>query len=281
MSAENSQSDFEAVRSALVSIFEENEVTRRRLYEKGELFNDNFIRISVVDLHRSIENTSRRKLPKLVENVLADFNFRAIHGDWALVKHDAPDFTLIELPHSATSIVGITFSEKGYKGNLIELGDESFGETEKPAPIAAKPVKAKETPPKNKKEVVKPTESKKQVEEEVQHEAVERAPATLLDNKRRRVKAEKLSPEERREASGTYQQLKFLLLSLPIDTLKELAETLNIGEVDAPVQNAVNEILEYLDFPTVVDAAENMGITLKARNNADAALLEFLINQSK
>lgn len=281
MSAENSQSDFEAVRSALVSIFEENEVTRRRLYEKGELFNDNFIRISVVDLHRSIENTSRRKLPKLVENVLADFNFRALNGDWALVKHDAPDFTLIELPHSATSVVGITFSEKGYKGNLIELGDETFGKPE--APVAPKPEKPKATPPKNKKEVVsKPTESKKQVEdEEVQHEAVERAPATLLDNKRRRVKAEKLSPEERREASGTYQQLKFLLLSLPIETLQELAETLNIGDVTAPVQNAVNEILEYLDFSSVVDAAENMGITLKARNSADAALLEFLINQSK
>lgn len=279
MSAKNSQNDFEAVRSALESIFEENEVTRRRLYEKGELFNDNFIRISVVDLHRSIENTSRRKLPKLVENVLADFNFRGIHGDWALVKHDAPDFTLIELPHSATNVVGITFSAKGYKGNLIELGDETFGKPEAPAP---QPEKPKATPPKNKKEVVsKPTESKKQVEEEVQHEAVERAPATLLDNKRRRVKAEKLSPEERREASGTYQQLKFLLLSLPMETLTDLAETLNIGDVTAPVQNAVNEILEYLDFSSVVDAAENMGITLKARNSADAALLEFLINQSK
>ena len=271
MSAVISQSDFDAVRAALVSIFEANEAVRRGLYEKGELFNDNFIKFWVVDLHKSLESTPRRKLPQLVEKVLGDFNFRAVNGDWALVKHDAPDFTLIELPHSATSVVGIVYSKTGYTGKLIELGETDFSEPEE------KPKKETEVKPKGRP--VK-TENKKQ-EEEIAPAEVAKAPDSLRKTRKRLDEVDNLTPEERRQTSGTYQQLKFVLLSQDLESLNELAETLNIGELEGTTQEAVNELLEFLDFESVRDAADNMGITLKARNNPDAALLEFLIAQSK
>ncbi|AXG66702.1 hypothetical protein JA13_299 [Dickeya phage vB_DsoM_JA13] len=277
MSAVTSQNDFDAVRTALESILKANEDARRGLYEKGELFNDNFLKFSVSDLHKSLQNTPRRKLPQIVEKVLGDFNFRAIHGDWALVKHDAPDFTLIELPHSATNVVGVTFSKDSYKGKLVELGDTDFAE-----PV----VKEKVKPPakqRTKKVIAKKEEVKSNsvVQEEVEPEHVENAPASVLEVKKRRAAVEKLSPEDRRQSSGTYQQLKFVLLSMTKETLDVLAETLNIGELEPTVRGAVEDILRFMDFESIRDAADNMGITLKARNNADAALLEFLIVQSK
>lgn len=271
MSAVISQSDFDAVRAALVTIFDANENVRRGLYESGALFNDNFIKFSVADLHKSLKDTPLRKLPKIVEKVLGDFNFRAINGDWALVKHDAPDFTLIELPNSATNIVGITYSKDGYKGKLIELGETDFGEKEIKAPAKAP---AKEVKPKARSVVVN---KKDTLQEEFEPAAVAKAPDSLLDTRRRRDKVDRLSPEERRESSGTYQQLKFVLLSQDLESLNELAQTLNIGELEGSTQEAVNELLKFLDFESVRDAADNMGITLKSRNNADAALLEFLI----
>lgn len=276
MSAVISQSDFDAVRAALVNIFEANENVRRGLYEKGELFNDNYIKFSVADLHKTLENTPRRKLPQLVEKVIGDFNFRAIHGDWALVKHDAPDFTLIELPHSATSVVGIVYSKNGYTGKLVELGETDFSEPEE-KPKKEKPVKeAKEVKPKG-----RPVKAENKLQEEFAPADVEKAPDSLRSTRKRMDEVDSLTPEERRQTSGTYQQLKFVLLSQDLESLNELAETLNIGELEGNTQQAVNELLDLLDFESVRDAAENMGITLKARNNPDAALLEFLIAQSK
>lgn len=273
MSAVTSQSDFDGVRAALVSIFEANEAVRRGLYEKGELFNDNYIKFSVADLHRTLENTPRRKLPQLVEKVIGDFNFRAIHGDWALVKHDAPDFTLIELPHSATSVVGIVYSKNGYTGKLVELGETDFAEPEE-KPKKEKPVT--EVKPKG-----RPVKTENKLQEEFSPADVEKAPDSLRSTRRRIAEVDSLTPEERRQTSGTYQQLKFVLLSQDTESLNELAETLNIGELEGSTQQAVNELLDLLDFESVRDAADNMGITLKARNNPDAALLEFLIAQSK
>lgn len=275
MSAVSSQNDLKAVRDALEKIIAANEAARRICYEKNEFFNENFLRFSVHDLHLSLEKTAKRKLPKLVEEVLADFKFTAHYGSWAIAKHDAPYFLLCELPRPETEIIGIKYTALGYAGKLMPLGAEEI-----PAPV--------EKPKKVKKPVELPTvrvkpESKKELVEDDQPVAIVRTKVdrTLLETSKRKKEVEKLSPEEKRKSSGVYQQLNEVLMQFPFEVLATLAETLNIGELDPDHEKAVNDILNFVDYDNVRDAAENVGVTLKARTSADAALLEFLIAQSK
>jgi len=280
MSAVSSQNDLKAVRDALEKIIAANEAARRICYDRNDFFNENFLRFSVHDLHLSLEKTAKRKLPKLVEEVLADFKFTAHYGSWAIAKHDAPYFLLCELPRPETEIIGIKYTALGYAGKLMPLGAEE----EIPAPV--------EKPKKEKKPVELSTPAvrtylkpkKELVEEDDQPVAVAvrtKVDKTLLETSKRKKEVEKLSPEEKRKSSGVYQQLNEVLMQFPFDVLATLAETLNIGELDPDHEKAVNDILNFVDYDNVRDAAENVGVTLKARTSADAALLEFLIAQSK
>lgn len=268
MPAKKSQTDLTELRNMLENAF--NSFLSASLMHND--LNTNFIQLDPSMFHKLIGTEPRRKLPQFIESILAENGFIMVFGEWVIARHAAKCISLIRMPKRNEKCIAITEKNLWLASLVSTVGNQSTFVEEKPAnEKKAKPVKVKQEP-----ELT--VEDKDEIEK-VRHSVNDIDPVLKL--KRQRLAREEMTEEERRESSGTYQQLKFVLLSFDIGTLISLGESLNIGSLDSTIQGAVNDILDFIDFDLVATCAENMGISLRARNNADAALLELLIAQSK